>query len=461
MKKDRQERRGQNKILAKKLGITLFWILIWQLLALAIENRILMAGPVDTLRALVSGVKDGDFLQTCFYSIARIGMGVLLGGTMGVVLGCLAYKFKHVRDLLVPVMSFLKAVPVAAIVVLLLIWWGSRGLSVAIVCIVVLPIIYTNVVQGLMATDKKMLEMAKVFKLPLWNKAFYIYRPALAPFMESGLKIALGMSWKSGVAAEVIGLPEFSFGERMYMSKLYLDTAGLFAWTGTVILLSFLFEKAGLYLWKRFCLWKPGFVTARKGMDNIHGETGRDIQLQGICKSFTETPVLENITCTLETGKIYCLMAPSGEGKTTLLRILAGMEMPDEGKSVLPVNCSMAFQEDRLAEQLTAQENILLLLGNQGKGKARVHLEQLLPKESLRQRCHTFSGGMKRRVSLVRAVLADSDLLLLDEPFAGLDEENKNRAVKYLLENQKGRTIVVATHDETDALLLGATVWKL
>lgn len=458
MEKNREKSRGQNRILAKKLWIVLFWILVWQLLTWVVGNRILLAGPIDTLRALISGVRDGDFLQTCFCSIARIGVGILLGGTLGVVLGCLAYKFKPVREVLVPVMSFLKTVPVAAIVVLLLIWWGAKGLSVAIVCIVVLPIIYTNVIQGLLTTDKKMLEMAKVFQLPLWNRAFYIYRPALAPFMESGLKIALGMSWKSGVAAEVIGMPEFSFGEKMYMSKIYLDTAGLFAWTGTVILLSFLFEKAGLYLWRRFCLWKPGFGTAEA--ENRKETDDDNIQLKEVCKSFGETPVLENITRTLEKGQIYCLMAPSGAGKTTLMRILAGLEQPDRGKMTKSIG-SVVFQEDRLAEQLTAKENVMLVLGKRRKEDARQHLERLLPEINLNHPCETFSGGMKRRVALVRAVLAESELLLLDEPFAGLDEENKTKAVKYLLENQKGRTVVVATHDESDVQLLGAKLWKL
>ncbi len=440
---------------AKKLGIILFWILVWQLLTWCIGNRILLAGPMDTAKAWIMGVQDAEFLKTCFYSVGRIGLGLLLGGATGAMLGGLAYKFRTVRELLAPLMSFFKSVPVAAFVVLLLIWWGAKGLSVAIVFIVVLPIIYTNVVQGFMAADEKMLEMASVFRMPLWNRFFYIYRPALRPFMESGLGVAMGMSWKSGVAAEVIGTPALSIGEQMYMSKIYLDTAGLFAWTATVILLSFLFEKSGLYLWQVFCRWKPGFRAAGKNI----GE-GKPIQLQDLCKSFDGNPVLVNINQTLEPGKIYCLMAPSGGGKTTLMRILAGLERPDEGV-VSRMNCSMMFQEDRLAEQLNAPENVMMITGGEERHISCAHLEQLIPGENLSQPCSTFSGGMKRRVSMVRTVLAKGDALLLDEPFSGLDEENKKKAASYLLENQKGRTIVVATHDESDVKHLGAILWKL
>lgn len=444
----------------KRIGIFLFWIVIWQILTWCVGNRILLAGPWDTVKAWVNSVQEKDFVRTCLYSVGRIGLGVLLGFAAGFTLGCLGYKFRWLQEILSPLMTFLKSVPVAAFAVLLLIWWGSKGLSVAVVFIVVLPLVYINVVQGLLAVDKKMLEMAKVFRLPIWNRFFYIYRPALRPYMDSCLGIALGMSWKSGVAAEVIGTPEFSIGEQMYMSKIYLDTAGLFAWTATLILLSFLFEKCGLYLWKCFCLWKPGFKGAiGKNAVQSQREKGT-LQLENVSKNYGGNKVLENINKTLEQGKIYCLMAPSGAGKTTLLRILAGLEEAEEGK-LCYVGCSFDFQEDRLAEHLNAVDNVMMVLGSGRKAGICENLLQLLPEEGLKQTCKTLSGGMKRRVSLVRAVMAEGDVLLLDEPFSGLDEENKKRAAAYLLENQRGRTVVVATHDETDVELLGAVLWKL
>ena len=150
-------------------------------------------------------------------------------------------------------MLFLKAVPVASFVILALIWAGSRNLSVVISFLVVLPVVYVNTMAGLKSTDKKLLEMAAVFRMPLWRKIRFIYLPALVPHLVSGCRIALGMSWKSGAAAEVIGLPEHSIGEHLYMAKIYLETADLFAWTLVIILVSALFERIVLFLISGLC----------------------------------------------------------------------------------------------------------------------------------------------------------------------------------------------------------------
>lgn len=455
-----QKKRQKNKTI-KRIVIFLFWVAVWQLFALCVGNRILLAGPWETAKAWLANVQSTDFFLTCLYSLGRIGLGFVLGFVAGSLFGILAYRFKILRDFLSPLMTFFKSVPVASFVVLLLIWWGSKGLSAAVVFIVVLPAVYISVVQGLSAVDGKMLEMARVFRMPLFNRFFYIYRPALKPFVDSCLGICLGMSWKSGVAAEVIGTPDFSIGERMYMSKIYLDTAGLFAWTGTVIVISFLFEKAGLFLWRRFCNWNPGFGRSVSQETKDTKQQALDWELNGLSKTFEEKPVLEHISKTLESGKIYCLMAPSGAGKTTLLRILAGAESSDGKEVAGGRRLSMSFQEDRLAEHISAVENVMMVLGSERKEEICNHLLKLLPPESLDKPCCALSGGMKRRVSLVRAVMAKGDALLLDEPFAGLDEENKEKAIKYLLKNQRGRTVIVATHDEQDAVHLGGEVWKL
>ena len=145
-------------------------------------------------------------------------------------------------------MLFLKAVPVASFVILALIWAGSRNLSVVIAFLVVLPVIYVNTLAGLQSTDRKLLEMAVVFRMPVWRKIRFIYLPALVPYLVSGCRIALGMSWKSGVAAEVIGLPNGSIGDALYRAKITLSTGELFAWTFVIILLSAWFEKLFLLL---------------------------------------------------------------------------------------------------------------------------------------------------------------------------------------------------------------------
>ena len=130
----------------------------------------------------------------------------------------------------------------ASFVILALIWAGSENLSVLIAFLVVFPILYVNTIAGLSSTDQKLLEMAQVFSITGWRKIRCLYWPALLPYLTSACRTALGMSWKSGVAAEVIGVPDNTIGEGLYMSKIYLDTPGLFAWTLVIIALSLLLE---------------------------------------------------------------------------------------------------------------------------------------------------------------------------------------------------------------------------
>lgn len=230
------------------------------------------------------------------------------------------------EEILSPVMTLMKAVPMASFAVLLLIWWGSSFLAVAVCFMVVLPNLYLNILEGLKSTDVRMLEMARVFRLPLRNRFFYIYRPALKPFLYSGLKLSLGMCWKSGVAAEVIGTPDFSIGERLYLSKVYLDTAGIFAWTAVVILMSVLFEKAVMWLLERFLRWEPACGKQRSaGNADNHRIIKSDISIKvsDVTKIYGEQTVLDHFSADYIAGETYYLTGPSGSGKTTLLRILA------------------------------------------------------------------------------------------------------------------------------------------
>ncbi|MCM1123010.1 MAG: ABC transporter permease subunit, partial [Eubacterium sp.] len=242
---------------AKKAVIILFWLIVWQIAALCIDNPILLVGPAQVLTVFGQNVVQPDFIRIVLSSFTRIGLGFFLALFVGMLLGAVSYRFPVVEDLLSPVVQTVKSIPVASFVVLLLIWFGSRRLSFFISFLIVFPNVYVNMIAGLKSADNGLLEMAKVFHIGRGKRFFYIYRPAMMPYLNSCLKISLGMSWKSGVAAEVIGLPGYSMGERLYMSKIYLDTAGLFAWTLTVILVSFLFEKAVLWIVREFAEWKP------------------------------------------------------------------------------------------------------------------------------------------------------------------------------------------------------------
>lgn len=235
----------------RKYLIWLFWIAVWQTANLLIHNDIIFVGPLDMVSALGELIGDGGFWATILNSFARISLGFLGAFALSILLGSLAYVFPLIKELLEPLMLLIKSVPVASFVILALIWIGSHNLAVFTSFLVVVPIVYVSTLSGLEHTDRKLLEMAQVFHMPLWKQIHYIYIPALLPYLTSGCKTALGMSWKSGVAAEVIGIPDGSIGEQLYYSKLYLDTAGLFAWTFVIIVVSAVFERFFLYLLRR------------------------------------------------------------------------------------------------------------------------------------------------------------------------------------------------------------------
>nr|WP_300664074.1 ATP-binding cassette domain-containing protein [uncultured Acetatifactor sp.] len=255
-----------------------------------------------------------------------------------------------------------------------------------------------------------------------------------------------------GGAAEVIGMPDFSIGGRIYLSKVYLDTAGVLAWTAVVIVLSVLFEKLVRRLLDLFFAWEPACrrpriqgraAGGRRGAE-ADGSRGTAVEAMGIAKIYDGQPVLKDFHAVYQEGETYYLTSPSGSGKTTLLHILAGLIRPDGGYvSPVPV-CSMVFQEDRLCEDYNAVKNVELVTGD--SERAREALRRLLGEEALHRPCRQLSGGMRRRVALVRAMEADSECVLLDEPFTGMDAGTRRLAEIYIRERQDGRIILIATH---------------
>lgn len=181
------------------------------------------------------------------------------------------------------------------------------------------------------------------------------------------------------------------------------------------------------------------------------------MKIQHLCKSFDGKMVLDHVSLTLESGGTACLMAPSGRGKTTLLRCIAGLETPDSGQITdLPERIAYVFQEDRLCDGFSAVDNIRLVTGKAlGEDEIRRHLEELGLAGSLDQPVRELSGGMRRRVVISRAVCFGADLLLLDEPFKGLDDEARQQTADYILRHRGAAAILCVTHDREDAAALG------
>ena len=227
----------------KKVIIIAFWLLVWELVSVLIENPILIAGPYETVKALIEMMGEKDFWLSIKNSFLNITGGILIGCVSGVLLACLSGKFSIVSEVLSPFVKVIKSIPVVSFVVIILLWCGNTRLSLIISALITFPIFYLSILEGIKGTDKKALEMAAVFRMKPLYRVKYIYMPSLRPAVFSALSLAVGMGWRSGAAAEVIGQPLLTMGNGLYRSKIFLATDRLFAWTFMIILVSVISEK--------------------------------------------------------------------------------------------------------------------------------------------------------------------------------------------------------------------------
>ena len=227
------------------------WLLVWQGASMAIDQQILLVSPVRVVVRLLEMALTAELWTSIGFSLLRIGAGFLLAAALGAGLAALSARFSRVEELLAPAMLAIQSVPVASFIILALIWFSSRSLSVLISFLIVLPVLYTNLLSGIRAADPQLLEMARVFRVPALRGIRYVYLPQVLPYFRSACGSALGLCWKSGIAAEVIGMPDGSIGEQLQQAKIYLNTPDLFAWTLVIVLVSLIFEKVFLALLKR------------------------------------------------------------------------------------------------------------------------------------------------------------------------------------------------------------------
>ena len=226
-----------------RIGVTaLFWLAVWQAAAVLLP-KLLFAGPVPTVRSLLSLLRNSEFWFSIAHSLGKIASGFLLAFSTGCLLDIACRRMPVLRMLLGPLIQVMKSLPVACFIVVALIWVRSEWISVLTAFFVVFPAVYINLGEGLQQTDQGMLEMAQLFHLTPAKRLRAVWLPACLPYLLSACRVSVGMALKAGVAGEIIGLPRWSIGEQLYLSKLYLNTADLFAWSLVIILLSLALER--------------------------------------------------------------------------------------------------------------------------------------------------------------------------------------------------------------------------
>ncbi|MGN0469135.1 MAG: ABC transporter permease [Acutalibacteraceae bacterium] len=217
-----------------------------------VKSDILIASPLQVLQRLFVLIGKPEFRQSVALSFLRISCGYLSAVAAGTLLASAAAVSKTVKELFSPIIKLARSVPVASFIILALVWIRKDYVPVFIVFLIVMPVIWQNVLEGIENTDKKLVETARIYGFSFFKTIKTVYFHCVLPYFSSGCIAALGLAWKSGVAAEVLAMPVKSIGYNLYRSKINIETADLFAWTAVVIILSMILERFIAFLISRF-----------------------------------------------------------------------------------------------------------------------------------------------------------------------------------------------------------------
>lgn len=419
---------------------------MWALAAALVAQPLILPGPGAVALALLRLVCDGDTWAILAGSGARILGGLALAAVCGGVLAGVSVRSRTFSRLVAPALSFVKATPVACVVVLLLIWLGSARVSIAAVFLMALPGVYFSLVEGLTQADKPLEQMFRLHGVRGWRLfCAHTWREVL-PFALSCARAVIGMSWKAGVAAELIGMAAGTVGERIYQAKLLIETADLLAWTVLVVAASWACERVLVWLLRASgpAAWRAAVRAHGRAGGSAGGGAPAELAF-AVGDRAPWAPALDGLVLRVPAGGRTCVMGASGAGKSTLLALAAGECAP----------CSMVFQDVRLVEDVSALDNVLVCADARvDASSATALLRLLVPGVDVHARVAELSGGQRRRVEIARALLCGGCAVILDEPFTGLDASARDATAEAVLDLLEGRMLLLATHDVADAQAL-------
>ncbi len=225
------------------LCVAVFWLLIWAAVSFWQDSELLFPSPLSVLRALGRLCITREFWLSALTSLWRVLAGILISFALGTLLAVLTEKSKIANAILAPLLGVIKATPVASFIILALLWITRTALPIFITALIVIPIVWSNVSEGIRSVDSSLIEVTRVYGFTARERLFKLYVPSVAPFFMASCKSSLGMAWKAGISAEVLSTPQNAIGTELYFSKTYLETPDLFAWTLVVIILSVIIEK--------------------------------------------------------------------------------------------------------------------------------------------------------------------------------------------------------------------------
>ena len=224
--------------------ITLFWLGVWEIASLAVGQELFLPSPLSVIACGAKLITTTLFWKTIALSVWRIFLGTFTAVIGGSLLAVITTRSKLLHRLFYPMLTIVKATPVASFITLAIIWMGSKRVPVFICALMVFPIVWAAVSDGIYSIDKKHLELANIFKFSNKKKIKLIFAPTVAPYFLSSVRTSIGLAWKAGVAAEVLAVSPDSIGKQLFNARTYYEIPELFAWTITVIILSLILETA-------------------------------------------------------------------------------------------------------------------------------------------------------------------------------------------------------------------------
>ena len=434
------------KAVAAAGAVAAFWLAMWVFAAALVAQPLILPGPGTVVVALLRLVCDVGTWAILVGLGVRILGGLALAAVCGGLLAGISSRSRAFAHLVAPALSFVKATPVACVVVLLLIWLGSARVSIAAVFLMALPGVYFSLAEGLAQVDKPLEQMFRLHGVRGWRLfCAHTWREVL-PFVLSCARTVIGMSWKAGVAAELIGMAVGTVGERIYQAKLLIETADLLAWTVLVVAASWACEHVLVWLLRVSgpVAWRAAVRAHGRAGGSAGGGAAAELAF-AVGDRAPWAPALDGLVLNVTAGGRICVMGASGVGKSTLLALAAGECAP----------CSMVFQDVRLVEDASALDNVLVCADTRvGASSAAALLRRLVPGVDVHARVAELSGGQRRRVEIARALLCPGDAVILDEPFTGLDAAARDACAEVVLDLLDGRMLLLATHDAVDARAL-------
>lgn len=226
-----------------RAGVIAIWLLLWQIASLIVKSDFLFPSPIGVFKRFIELAGEKAFWIDCLSTLGRILLSCVSGVAVGTLLGIITAVSKPLYELFSPLLILIKTTPVASFIILVLVWIRRSNVPIFIGFLMVVPIMWANVSQGIKNADIQKLEMAKIFGFSKTQTMKMIYFPEVMPSFTAGCTTAIGLSWKAGVAAEVLATPENSVGAALYFAKINLEYADLFAWTAAIIIMSFIIEK--------------------------------------------------------------------------------------------------------------------------------------------------------------------------------------------------------------------------